>query len=465
MLFNSFEFAVFLFIVVSLYAVCNHRKQNLLLLVSSYIFYGWWDWRFLSLILLSTTVDYFVGLKVHNSTDQNIRKLLVGCSVAFNLTLLGIFKYYDFFVTSLVDALALCGIEVQPALLSTILPVGISFYTFQTISYSIDIYRKEVTPTKNYFDFALFVSFFPQLVAGPIERAKNLLPQITKDRKVDMTDIKVGAFLIYWGLFKKVVIADNLAFIVDSAFVDPGSLTALEALIALYAFAWQIYCDFSGYTDIARGIARLFGIRLMLNFNLPYFAISPSQFWRSWHISLSSWLRDYLYLPLGGNRKGELRTYINLSLVMLLGGLWHGASWNFVLWGAYQGLLLIAFRPFESVFATMANRRTAMRWLWNIVFFHFICLGWLLFRSPNLEILSEYFGAFLNVSNGIGNIDYRIWLISPILIIQILQFWKKDLLVVFSFPVVLRSAIYFGMFCLIFGVGEWGGNEFIYFQF
>jgi len=465
MLFNSFEFAVFLGIVLSLYVLCNHRKQNLILLISSYVFYAWWDWRFLSLIMLSTIVDYFIGLKLHQSTDQKIRKRLVASSVTFNLGLLGVFKYYDFFAGSFVDALALGGIQVQPILLNIILPVGISFYTFQTISYSIDIYRKEVTPTRNFFDFALFVAFFPQLVAGPIERAKNLLPQIIKDRKAGLADFEVGGYLIFWGLFKKVVVADNLALIVDPAFSNPSGLTAAQALIAVYAFAWQIYCDFSGYTDIARGVARLFGIRLMLNFNLPYFSLSPGQFWRRWHISLSSWLRDYLYVPLGGNRKGEFRTYINLSIVMLLGGLWHGASWNFVLWGAYQGLLLMVFRPYESFFNAMADQHTLKRWLWNIVFFHLICFGWLLFRSSSVESLTSYFGALLNFSQGIGDIDWRIYLILPILVIQVLQYWKNDHFVLSKLPVIVRAAVYFAMYCLIFGVGQWGQNEFIYFQF
>jgi D-alanyl-lipoteichoic acid acyltransferase DltB (MBOAT superfamily) len=322
-----------------------------------------------------------------------------------------------------------------------------------------------VTPTRNFFDFALFVAFFPQLVAGPIERAKYLLPQIVEARKVEQPDFKVGAYLIFWGLFKKVVIADNLALIVDPAFADPRNLTALEALIALYAFAWQIYCDFSGYTDIARGVARLFGIKLMLNFNLPYFALSPSQFWRRWHISLSSWLRDYLYLPLGGNKNGALRTYLNISIVMLLGGLWHGAAWNFILWGAYQGLLLMAFRPFSLVFDKLATRHSITRWLWNIVFFHLVCFGWLLFRSPNLDIMTDYLAALLNFSNGVGNIDWRIWLILPLLAIQVMQYWKNDHFILTKFPVVIRAVIYFAIYALLFAVGQWNENEFIYFQF
>ena len=465
MLFNSFEFAVFLCVLLPLYALANHRLQNLLLLAGSYFFYGWWDWRFLSLILLSTIVDYFIGLRVHASTDDRLRNRLVACSVTFNLGLLGVFKYFDFFVESFTSLLAVGGIEAQPTLLEVVLPVGISFYTFQTISYSIDIYRREVTPTRNFFDFALFVSFFPQLVAGPIERAKHLLPQLVSERKLEKSDFEMGGYLIFWGLFKKVVIADNLALIVDPAFADPGGLTALEALIALYAFAWQIYCDFSGYTDIARGVARLFGVRLMLNFNLPYFALSPSQFWRRWHISLSSWLRDYLYLPLGGNRDGAFRTGVNIAIVMLLGGLWHGAAWNFVLWGAYQGLLLILFRPFEASFTKLAEKHSPGRWLWNIVFFHLVCFGWLIFRSESMAGLMAYLGAFVNVGEVLQDVDWRIGLILPILLVQILQYWKRDHLVLSKLPLVVRLAIYFVMYGLIFGVGQWGANEFIYFQF
>ena len=298
MLFNSFDFLLFFIPVLLLQWLLPHKPRNLFLLTASYFFYACWDWRFLSLILLSTVVDFYCGQAIADSSDNRRRKLLVSISVVVNLTILGFFKYFNFFIDSAHEALASLGFSPATWHLDIILPVGISFYTFQTLSYSIDVYRGEVKPARKIADFALFVAFFPQLVAGPIERAKNLLPQMLKKPVFSLDQFYEGCWLVFWGLFKKVVIADNLAVIVDRAFNDP-SLTNGELLIALYAFAFQIYCDFSGYTDIARGIAKMMGYELMLNFRLPYFAKNSSEFWHRWHISLSTWLRDYLYIPLG----------------------------------------------------------------------------------------------------------------------------------------------------------------------
>lgn len=336
MLFTQLTFWVFFAIVAALYVLLPHKAQNRMLLVASYVFYGAWDWRFLSLILLSTGVDYVVGLKIGAEDHQARRKRLLAISLAVNLGMLGVFKYFGFFVSSFEALLAQFGYETDPFVLSIVLPVGISFYTFQTLSYTIDIYRRELEPSRDFLDFALFVAFFPQLVAGPIERARNLLPNIAAPRMLSWDALGRGAVLCLLGLIKKVVIADAIAPSVDAVYASPDP-TRADVILATWLFAIQIYCDFSGYTDIARGVAKMLGFRLMRNFAQPYFAVDPQEFWRRWHISLSTWLRDYLYISLGGNRGGAWTTYRNLMATMALGGLWHGAAWNFVLWGIYQG--------------------------------------------------------------------------------------------------------------------------------
>ncbi|MFC1453529.1 MBOAT family O-acyltransferase, partial [Verrucomicrobiota bacterium] len=364
MLFNTVQFFVFFAVVLALYAALGHRWQNRLLLAASYVFYGSWDWRFLCLIFASTVLDYFCGIAIHGSRGGLKRKLFLAFSVAGNLSLLGVFKYFDFFAYNLQRLLTLCGLDIDMPYLRVVLPVGISFYTFQTMSYTIDIYRGRLEPTRRFPDFALFVAFFPQLVAGPIERASRLLPQILNARKLTAARFYEGGYLILWGLFKKVFVADNLATIVDPVFALDGSPGGGQVLVALYAFAFQIYCDFSGYSDIARGVGKCLGFDIMLNFRLPYFARNPRDFWQRWHISLSSWLRDYLYIPLGGNRRGSARTYANLAIVMLLGGLWHGAAGTFILWGGYHGFLLIAHRWLSQRFPEAASsgaHRPALR--------------------------------------------------------------------------------------------------------
>ncbi|MGI9627797.1 MAG: MBOAT family O-acyltransferase, partial [Longimicrobiales bacterium] len=390
MLFNSLAFFVFLPVVVAIYWRLPHRGQNRFLLAASYLFYGWWDWRFLGLIALSTVVDFYVGQRVHDTREErpDKAKRWVALSVATNLGILASFKYFNFFTESAGALLSAIGFGVEPVLLSIILPVGISFYTFQTISYSVDIYRGELEPVRSIFDFALFVSFFPQLVAGPIERAKVLVPQILSERKASSVQFQDGLNLIFWGLFKKVYVADNLAPIVDSLFAasDP---TGWQVLMAAYGFAFQIYCDFSGYSSIARGSAKLLGVELMVNFAYPYTARNPSDFWRKWHISLSTWLRDYLYIPLGGSRGGSFATYRNLALTMLLGGLWHGATWLFVIWGAYQGAFLIAHRLMAPALGRVPlfnqpRFSTAADAVRIFITFQFVCAGWLIFRGESL---------------------------------------------------------------------------------
>ncbi len=399
MLFNSFAFWIFFIVVMLLYHRFRHRAQNVLLLVASYFFYGCWDWRFLSLIVLSTLVDYIVANRIVKSDSQKKRRMLLTISMVTNLGILGFFKYYGFFAGELVTLFTAIGI---PALLPTfkvILPVGISFYTFQTMSYTIDVYRGHCKPAGNLLDFAVYVSFFPQLVAGPIERAAHFLPQVTSDRIWKPEYFQQGLFLVVMGLFKKIVVADNMAVLVNSIFETPlAELSGLEVLVGVYAFAFQIYGDFSGYSSIARGISKWLGFDLMMNFRMPYFAINPSDFWRRWHISLSQWLRDYLYVPLGGNRHGTFNTYRNLMLTMLLGGLWHGANWTFVAWGAFHGLILCTYRLFDQrrlkrivTREKGASLSGISRFVQMLLMFHLICISWLLFRA---ETISQAWGMF-----------------------------------------------------------------------
>ncbi|MEC3908015.1 MBOAT family O-acyltransferase [Tamlana sp. 2201CG12-4] len=345
MVFNSLEFFLFLFIVFILYWFPfrkNVKIQNIFLLIASYMFYGWWDYRFLSLILVSTTVDYFVGIKIDTRTNALQRKLWLWVSVIFNVGLLGFFKYYNFFVDSWVDMVSLLGYDIKSTwTLKVILPVGISFYTFQTMSYSFDIYYKKLKPTKDYLSFAAFVSFFPQLVAGPIERASNLLSQIINKREFSYKQSVGGLKLILWGLFKKVVIADALAPIVDDIFANYTTYPASTLVLGVTLFSFQVYGDFSGYSDIAIGTAKLFGIELKSNFKFPSFSRNVAEYWQRWHVSLSTWFRHYVYIPLGGSRVSKLKSVRNIIIIFLISGFWHGANWTFIFWGAFHALAYI----------------------------------------------------------------------------------------------------------------------------
>lgn len=389
MIFTSPEFLVFALIFFGLWFALPRLfgvgSRRPLLLIASYLFYGSWNAKFLLLIFGSTLLDFWVGGRLAQTEDAQRRKRLLMLSLAGNLGALGFFKYYGFFVDSAVAGLAALGLTVSPPTLHVVLPVGISFYTFQTLSYTIDVYRRELPAAKRFVDFALYVTFFPQLVAGPIERATRLLPQMAN---LNLPPRWSGLGLIAWGAFKKAALADNFAQIVELTYADPQLSYAPALWIGSWAFAFQIYCDFSGYSDMAIGLARLLGLELMQNFKAPYASCGPSEFWRRWHISLSSWLRDYLYIPLGGNRHGPWRTQRNLMLTMLLGGLWHGAAWNFVLWGAWQGLLLAAFRPrfWRRLHAAATQRVGAplVRLLQRLVFFQLVTLGWALFRAQSL---------------------------------------------------------------------------------
>ncbi len=476
MLFNSLEFVYFLLGVLVLYHSLERRAQNVLLLAASYYFYGSWNWRFLGLILLSTFVDY-VCARIIDAEDSGPRrrKAALFASIVSNLGILATFKHFNFFIESLSE-LGL-GFDPTSLRLDVVLPVGISFYTFQTMSYTIDVYRKDLEASRSLLDFSVYVAFFPQLVAGPIERASHFLPQVQKVRGVRYDLVCQGSWLILFGLFKKVVLADNMAPIADAAFTHADELSGLEVLTGVYAFALQIYGDFSGYSAIARGAALLMGFELLQNFRMPYFATSPSDFWRRWHISLSTWLRDYLYISLGGNRRGPTRTYVNLMLTMLLGGLWHGAAWHFVAWGAFHGALLILYASFPrdllgSVLARVSSRVRSTAG--GLVFFHLTCLGWVLFRADNMQMISDVLGSagrFWPDPASVGAAQLgTLWVLislsfGPVLLVEWAQEASKDMWVHRRWPAWVRLFLYALLFGLITSIGVTQGKEFIYFQF
>jgi len=472
MLFNSFEFFAFLAVVFSISLMISRRSTNRMLLVASYVFYAAWDWRFCSLLALSTLVDFTVGRQLGTTDDPRRRKWLVRASLATNLSILGFFKYADFFAESLRDLFGLVGGELPNFAIEVVLPVGISFYTFQTLSYTLDVYRRRIEPTTDLLDFALFVAFFPQLVAGPIERARNLLPQIALRAKVTWEQVGSGAWLVLWGIFKKVVIADRLAVLVDMVFAEGASPTGPEVLIAAYAFAFQIYCDFSGYTDIARGTARMFGFHLMQNFRHPYAATSPADYWRRWHISLSTWMRDYLFYSLGGNRGARARVVVRLSVTMLLAGLWHGAAWTFVAWGGIHGGLLILHRSclpwLERVRPQTLLARATWRALRVFVTFHFIAGSLIFFRAENLSqamsLLSSFFVApMLGLAS--SWIVPLALLLSPLVLMEVAESRARDAEVLLRWPLAVRASVYAFILTLVVIYGEDGGQPFVYFQF
>lgn len=526
MLFNSSIFFVFftIFYVVYLLLGKKVRYQNFLILVSSYIFYGWWDERFLLLIALSTTTDYLAGIgargyKLTTShlglsvgflivvtaglglmdwqgntmvlvgglsfavatvavvmilgrlEEQARRKAYLVTSLVVNLGVLGFFKYFNFFAESLRQGALSFGVELDATTLNIVLPVGISFYTFQTLSYTLDCYREKLKPTDQFLEHAAFVAFFPQLVAGPIERARNLLPQFSNPRIITFDKIKSGAALFAWGMYKKVVIADNIAPIADRIFSDPSAFSSGEILVGVLAFTFQIFCDFSGYSDMARGLARVMGFELMLNFNIPYIARSPSEFWRRWHISLSTWLRDYLYIGLGGNQNGKLTTYRNLALTMLLGGLWHGASWTFVAWGAFHGSILVIYRLLDIDLLLDAKDRSRLATVatniasWSVMF-TLTMIGWVLFRATTFgDAQSVLAGILANnqwASPTWATLAFYVW---PMLVIQALQVTSGKLEIFFELPRFARLNIALFVLLGILLLSAPPGQEFIYFDF
>jgi D-alanyl-lipoteichoic acid acyltransferase DltB (MBOAT superfamily) len=400
MLFNSPEFLLFLPIVFGLYWFVmrqNLKAQNVLLLFASYVFYGWWDWRFLGLIAFSTVVDFFVGIRVAKAFEKRMKNWWMAVSLLVNLGLLAYFKYANFFIESWIEAWGAMGVTMHASTLKVILPVGISFYTFQTLSYSIDIYRGTLKPTRSFVNFAAFVSFFPQLVAGPIERASRLLPQIENKREFKYEEGVAGLRLILWGMFKKVVVADTCAIYANDIFANYTEYSGPTLMLGAVYFAFQIYGDFSGYSDIAIGTAKLFGIQLMTNFKTPYFSRDIAEFWRRWHISLSTWFRDYLYIPLGGSRVGKWKAVRNVFIIFLVSGFWHGANWTFIVWGGiHAGLflpLLLRGTNRRYTSETIAEGKwlptgrelLGMAWTFNMV-----CVAWVFFRAESVEEAVAY---------------------------------------------------------------------------
>ena len=473
MVFNSLHFIWFFVAVYALYRVLPHRAQNWLLLIASYYFYAAWDWRFLFLLLGSTLVDFSCALALERTTALGRRRGLLCLSLGFNLTLLGFFKYFNFFTDNIHVLFGALGWQVDFVTLRVLLPVGISFYTFVTMSYVIDVYRREIPATRDLLDFGVFVAYFPHLVAGPILRATRLLPQIDSPRRITAEQLRDGAWLIAWGYFQKVFVADNLAGLANSVFAAGGAPTGINVLLGVYAFAFQIYGDFAGYSNIARGTSKLMGIELVENFRFPYLVRSPQAFWRHWHISLSTWLRDYLYIPLGGSRGSERQTRRNLLITMVLGGLWHGAAWTFVLWGFYHGVLLVAYR---------AGERTAAvrRWLTGpgvfarvvgwFVMFHITCYGWLIFRARSASQIADMTAAVLT-RFAPASVDVQGLLVplllytTPLVLVHACEAWFDDVLVVRKLPVGVRYSVYAATFYLTVLFGNFGGSEFIYFQF
>ena len=487
MLFNSLDFAIFLPIVFALYWLVNVRSlkvQNFLILASSYFFYGWWDVKFLSLILFSTLVDYFIGLKMANETDKSHRKLFLFFSLAINLGLLSYFKYSNFFIESFVDAFNLMGAKIQTSTLQIILPVGISFYTFQTLSYSIDIYRNQLKPTRDLLAFAAFVSFFPQLVAGPIERASNLLPQFFQKRKFNYNLAVNGCKQILWGLFKKVVIADSAAEFANLIFNNHGSYPGSVLLLGGVFFAIQIYGDFSGYSDIAIGISRFFGFNLMRNFAFPYFSRDIAEFWRRWHISLSTWFRDYLYIPLGGSKVGKFKAIRNVFVIFTVSGFWHGANWTFIIWGLLNAIyflpsmLLKKNRKYVSTTVAKDKFFPSLYEFYRIIWtFLLVVIAWIFFRSENLahalSILNEIFSTTIAVlpkgSHFLGTNIHPLNLALLIVFFFTVEWFGRDQeFAISTFGRKLNPLLSWSFYCTIgLTILLFSGQkqEFIYFQF
>ena len=478
MLFTSIDFAVFLPVVFLLYWFVTNKNlklQNILIVAASYVFYGWWDWKFLSLIIFSTVIDFFVGLKLRDEPNQNRRKLLLWLSILVNLGLLGFFKYYNFFVDNFTSAFSFFGSEIKINSLNIILPVGISFYTFQTMSYTIDVYRRKFEPTSDIITFAAFVSFFPQLVAGPIERARQLLPQFYSKRIFSYPQSVDGMRQILWGLFKKVVIADNCAEYVNLIFNNSPEYSGSTLLLGGVLFALQIYGDFSGYSDIAIGTARLFGFDLMRNFAFPYFSRDIAEFWRRWHISLSTWFRDYVYIPLGGSRGGTALKIRNVFIIFIVSGFWHGANWTFIVWGALNALYFI------PLLLTRNNRRNMeivakgkifpsfKEFVLMLLTFGLTVLAWIFFRAESLTQAIHYIsGIFTSSLFSFPEVwpAITLWLILIFMLIEWLgreeQYALAALGLKWKRPV--RYAMYFAITLSLFW---FGGTEqqFIYFQF
>ena len=477
MLFNSVEYAIFLPVVFLLYWFVfnrNLRLQNLFVVVASYVFYGWWDWRFLLLIAFTTLVSYCSGLLIDKYRALPRKAKVVNVlNIVVNLLVLGVFKYYDFFVTSF--AAVFLGGRTEGLLLKLILPVGISFYTFQALSYTIDVYQRKLAPTRDVIQFFAYVSFFPQLVAGPIERATNLMPQFARPRKFDYATGVEGMRQILWGFFKKVVVADNCAVYVDQVFSSYQTHAGSTLLLAAILFAFQIYGDFSGYSDIAIGTGKLFGIKLMRNFNVPYFSRDIAEFWRRWHISLTTWFRDYVYIPLGGSRCSKGKIVRNTFVIFLVSGLWHGANWTFLAWGAYHALLFLPLiltgknRKYRAVVAEGRALPTGKEMLQMFLTFSLVVFGWIIFRSERIADAWKYVGGIFDRS-----LFSPPWILSQTYILPIplilailllVEWFERGRECPFGWTNrYLRWVAYIVTIVLVFSFGA-SSESFIYFQF
>jgi alginate O-acetyltransferase complex protein AlgI len=479
MLFNSIDFAVFLPIVFVLYwfgTKKNLKRQNLLLLASSYFFYACWDWRFLFLLVFSTLLDYFTAIRMADASNQRLRKFWFWLSISINLGFLGVFKYYNFFAESFAESVSHIGWQVNPWTLKVILPVGISFYTFHGLSYVIDIYKNRIRPEKNFVDYAVFVSFFPLLVAGPIERATHLLPQIQSKRTFDYTRAVDGLRQILWGLFKKIVIADQCAVHANTIFGDSGHYSGSTLVLGALFFTFQIYCDFSGYSDIALGTARLFGIDLLRNFAFPYFSRDIAEFWRRWHISLSTWFRDYLYIPLGGSKGGIWIKIRNTFIIFLVSGFWHGANWTFIIWGLLNALYImpsIVFNTNRNNLDIVASGKLtpSLKDVFSIaVTFALTVFAWIFFRAQNLSHAIGYIaGIFSKSLFSVPQIRPTSLFVLIVLFLAVEWFGREKQYAIahlenaVSKP--LRIAFYYAVAIAIIYFSGSGEQQFIYFQF
>ena len=475
MLFNSVDFAVFLPIVFAIYWMVGGKRvgaQNTVLLVASYVFYAWWDWRFLSLILISTLLDFWIGATIHKTKARSRRKQFLWLSILVNIGLLGFFKYYNFFADSFAQSFRFFGGEINDVTLQIILPIGISFYTFQTLTYSIDIYRKQLEPTNNFIAFATFVAFFPQLVIGPIERASRMIPQFVSERSFKKDNAIIGVKQIIWGLFKKIVIADGCAQYVNEIFGHHESYSGTTLILGAVYFTFQIYADFSGYSDIAIGTARLFDIKLMTNFKYPLFARNIADFWRNWHVSLTTWFRDYVYFPIGGSRGSTLKVIRNIFIVFLVSGLWHGANWTFIAFGAFNALLY----TFVYLFHLKKKHSTSeggvlpnITVLFQMILTFFLAtIGFVFFREPDLMMAFSYLQKM--VVNGFGldllAIQRYSFEMLPLLAILVVIEWfsrKKEFPLssarwsIIPVSIIIGMIIFFGSFS--------NPQDFIYFRF
>jgi alginate O-acetyltransferase complex protein AlgI len=481
MLFNSLHFLFFFPIVVAIYFSINHKYRWILLLFSSYYFYMSWKAEYIVLIIFSTLVDYIVGIQIYKSKNKTRKKIFLALSLIVNLGLLFTFKYFNFFSDSFRIILQQFTITLNPSTIKLLLPVGISFYTFQTLSYTIDIYRGKIKPQKHLGIFAVYVSFFPQLVAGPIERAKNLLPQFFKKQYFEYERVVDGLKLMLWGFFKKIVIADRLSIIVDTIYNDPTEYTGLSLILATLFFAFQIYCDFSGYSDIAIGSSQVMGFRLMDNFKRPYFSRSISEFWKRWHISLSTWFKDYLYIPLGGNKTSIPRWYVNILIVFMVSGLWHGANWTFIAWGALHGFYLIVETTTNPLKKKIISFLGLQKFP-NLILTTEICstfilvnIGWIFFRANSIEdgfyVIGHLFqNLSLDLNQGIAGISWVDLIIAFTMIgfmevVHLTQEHTGIRKMLKNEPLILRWSIYIFMILSLLLFGVFHNAQFIYFQF